>query len=293
MNPVWHFINGVPVIPLVNIDTTLAGDGSASAPSYSFTSESNTGFFRSGAGTIGWTFGGTENIRFTSGVISILHDSALFRMGTGNDLILTREAAATLQLGIDAAGVTNQMFKGPDRITSDGVGGNLTIAGGRNRGASAGGSLIFQTSPAAGAGVTGTLATALTIASTAEATFTGRVTTFRSEATEATDGNATYTAAQVLAGIITRSNMSSNRVDAFPTAANLVAAINGCVVGTSFDLVINNDDTAQTVTVNGASTGITYQGTATAIAAGEARFFRVLITNVTGASEAATVFQVV
>ncbi|NBN97633.1 MAG: hypothetical protein EBV19_00075 [Flavobacteriia bacterium] len=38
-----------------------------------------------------------------------------------------------------------------------------TIAGGRNRGASAGGSLIFQTSAAAGAGVTGTLTTRLTI----------------------------------------------------------------------------------------------------------------------------------
>lgn len=77
----------------------------------------------------------------------------------GADVSLNREGAAILQLGLNAAGVTNQMLKGPDRITSDGVGGNLTIAGGRNRGASAGGSIIFQTSPAAGVGVAGTLAT--------------------------------------------------------------------------------------------------------------------------------------
>lgn len=84
-----------------------------------------------------------------------------------NDLFLTRESAAVLQMGVDAAGVTNQMLKGPDRITSDGVGGNLTIAGGRNRGAFAGGSINWQTSPAAGAGVTGTLATRWSIDSTA------------------------------------------------------------------------------------------------------------------------------
>ena len=93
----------------------------------------------------------------------------------GADLFLTRESAAVLQMGVDAAGVTDQMFKGPDRITSDGPGGAVYFAGGRNRGASAGGSLIFQTSLAAGAGVTGTLATALTIDSTKLATFTGSV----------------------------------------------------------------------------------------------------------------------
>jgi len=76
---------------------------------------------------------------------------------------LRTESATIMQFGNDAAGTTNYVMKGPDRITSDGVGGNVTIAGGRNRGASAGGSLIFQTSPAAGAGVAGTLADRMTI----------------------------------------------------------------------------------------------------------------------------------
>lgn len=87
------------------------------------------------------------------------------------DLILTREAAATLQMGSDAAGVTNQTFKACDRITTDGAGADLTVAAGRNRGASSGGSLIFQTSPPAGAGVTGTLTTRLTIDTNGIATF--------------------------------------------------------------------------------------------------------------------------
>jgi len=83
--------------------------------------------------------------------------------GSPDTFLYRGGAAATVQLGADAAGVTNQTIKACDRITSDGVGANLTIAGGRNRGASAGGSVIVQTSPAAGAGVTGTLATRLTV----------------------------------------------------------------------------------------------------------------------------------
>lgn len=85
-----------------------------------------------------------------------------FSVGVGADLLLTRKAAATLQLGVDAAGVTNQMFTAASRITSDGVGANLTIAPGNGRGG-AGGTLIFSTYSTAGAGVIGTLTTRMTI----------------------------------------------------------------------------------------------------------------------------------
>jgi hypothetical protein len=71
-----------------------------------------------------------------------------------NAVILSREAAAILQLGADAAGTTAYTLKGNDRITTDGVGGDLTIAAGRGLGG-AGGALYFQTAPAAGAGVAG------------------------------------------------------------------------------------------------------------------------------------------
>lgn len=79
-----------------------------------------------------------------------------------SDVYLSRKAAATLQLGVDAAGVTNQMFTAANRITSDGVGANLTIAPGNGRGA-AGGDLILSHWTTGGAGAVGTLTTSLTI----------------------------------------------------------------------------------------------------------------------------------
>ena len=91
--------------------------------------------------------------------------------GPGNtspDLIITREAAATLRMGSDAAGVTSQHFKSCNRITSNGAGANLTISGGNCRGTTGeggvGGSLIFATYAASGTSNTvGTLTTRLTI----------------------------------------------------------------------------------------------------------------------------------
>jgi len=79
-----------------------------------------------------------------------------------NDAFFTRKAAATLQLGADAAGVTNQTFTAASRITSDGVGANLTIAPGNGRGG-AGGTLILATFSTAGASTAGTLTTRMTI----------------------------------------------------------------------------------------------------------------------------------
>lgn len=79
-----------------------------------------------------------------------------------HDTFLRRKSAAVLQLGMDAAGVTNQMFTAANRITSDGVGANLTIAAGNGRGA-AGGSLILSTFTTAGAATAGTLTSRLTI----------------------------------------------------------------------------------------------------------------------------------
>lgn len=87
-------------------------------------------------------------------------------------LFLLRKASASLQLGKDAAGVTNQTLTAASRITSDGVGADLTFDAGNGRGA-AGGSLIFRTAPAAGAGVAGTYATVLTIKPTGVLNVTG------------------------------------------------------------------------------------------------------------------------
>lgn len=69
----------------------------------------------------------------------------------------------------------------------------------------------------------------------------------------------TYTAAQVLAGYITRNSSVGASTDVLPTAANLAAAIPGVVTGHSFFLVID-PQAGNTITLNGASTGVTYAG---------------------------------
>jgi len=88
---------------------------------------------------------------------------------------LRSKAAAALQLGGDAAGVTNQMLTAASRITSDGVGANLTIAGGNGRGG-AGGSLILATYDTQGAGTIGVLRTRLIIDTAGLSTFNSSVT---------------------------------------------------------------------------------------------------------------------
>ncbi len=72
------------------------------------------------------------------------------------DTFLYRATAATVQMGANAAPVTNQHFKACNRITSNGVGANLTLSGGNGRGG-AGGDLILASYTTAGSGVAGTL----------------------------------------------------------------------------------------------------------------------------------------
>jgi hypothetical protein len=165
----------------VEIGTTTANwlslpiylpDGTAAAPALAFASQISTGVYKPVADTIVLTAAG--NVVFAGTYIGIRFGSAQqlqwsadsSQLNSADTLIGRGGAAATVQLGANAAGVTDQMFKGPDRITSDGVGGNLTIAGGRNRGASVGGSVLTSTSPVAGAGVTGTLAVRTIVDST-------------------------------------------------------------------------------------------------------------------------------
>lgn len=109
---------------------------------------------------------------------------------------------------------------------------------------------------------------------------------FRSQAyplttvtTDSTAGALTYTAAQLLGGLILRDPNGAGRSDVTPTATLLLAALPGAVVGTSFDFTIRNTaDAAETITVT-AGTGATLSGTMT-IAQNNQKAFRVVITNV-------------
>jgi len=162
----------------INISLVPAGtgqvlfpNGAAATPSIAFASDTDTGIMWGTSGIIQFVNNSAVRYDFRDDVFSFMGTAVaglypVMHWSNASDLKLVYGGTACLQLGWNAAGVTDQMIKGPDRITSDGVGGNFTIAGGRNRGASVGGSIIFQTSPAAAAGVTGTLTTRLTIDST-------------------------------------------------------------------------------------------------------------------------------
>jgi hypothetical protein len=109
-------------------------------------------------------------------------------------------------------------------------------------------------------------------------------------ATEATAGNATYTTAQLLGGLILRDPAGGARTDTTPTAAQLVAAISNPIVGTSFEFTIRNTaDAAETITVAG-GTGVTTSGTMT-IAQNNSKRFLARLDNVTASSEAVTLYS--
>jgi len=100
----------------------------------------------------------------------------------------------------------------------------------------------------------------------------------------------TYTAAEILSGFLLRDALSSARADLLPTAAAIVAAINGCQVGTSFRTWIRNTGAGAgsiTLTTN---TGLTLSGTV-AIVFQQQKELLFVVTNNTVGSEAVTVYS--
>lgn len=100
----------------------------------------------------------------------------------------------------------------------------------------------------------------------------------------------TYTTAELLSGLILRDTASSARADLLPTAAAIVAAIEGCQVGTSFRTLIRNTSAGAgsiTLTTN---TGLTLSGTM-AIVFQQQKELLVVVTNATQGSEAVTVYS--
>lgn len=106
--------------------------------------------------------------------------------------------------------------------------------------------------------------------------------------TVTTAGAATYTAAQLLGGLIKRDPAGAGRSDVTPTATLLIAGIPGVKVGDSFVFTIINDaDAAETITVT-AGSGVTLSGTMT-IAQSNAKAFQAVVTGV--ATPAVTVYS--
>ena len=114
-----------------------------------------------------------------------------------------------------------------------------------------------------------------------------------------TAGAVTYTAAQILSGIVKRDPNGASRTDVLPTAALIVAAVaakmGSAKVGDMFDfLVINEADAAETITHTlgaGMTSGVV-AGTqvSSAIAQNATRRYVVRLTNVTSGAEACVIY---
>lgn len=110
----------------------------------------------------------------------------------------------------------------------------------------------------------------------------------RSEATAS--ATATLTAAQLLGGLINSTPAAAITLT-LPTAANMVAGMKGAQVGDAFDCLIENTSGgANAITL--AAGGATLRGGVT-IAQNKAALLRIVLTNVTAASEAYTAYSLI
>lgn len=111
---------------------------------------------------------------------------------------------------------------------------------------------------------------------------------------DATAGARTYTAAEVIGGIIVRDPNGAGRTDTLPTAALLVAALDRPRVGDTLTLaIINGADAAETITLN-AGTGGGFDTNQTdasrVIPQNSSKDVYIRLTNVTAGSEAYVVY---
>ena len=168
------------LIQSLNSTLLTVGANPSASVGLSAVNGSATTFMRSDAApaldqTIAPTWTGKNT--FNNAVTQLGSSSAL---QWSTDLILTRSAAATLQIGAaDAASPVAQTIIGQSVVagTSNTAGANLTIGGSKGTGSGAGGSLVFQVAPAGSSGTTqNSLTAALTIASTKAVSAVGSIT---------------------------------------------------------------------------------------------------------------------
>lgn len=106
-------------------------------------------------------------------------------------------------------------------------------------------------------------------------------------------GAVTLTAAEVLCGLLNIECQDAQTATT-PTAAAIVAAINGCMVGTSFDLdIVNYGDTTLTIALGTGVTKITSTTTSVlTLATTVSKRFTFVVTNTTPGSEAVSIYGV-
>lgn len=107
---------------------------------------------------------------------------------------------------------------------------------------------------------------------------------------DATAGPRTFTAAEVIGGLIVRDPNGAGRTDVFPTAAAMVAALYQPRIGDTVEcLIINGADAAEVITLS-AGTGGSFDANQTAVSRvigqNASKVVRLRLTNVTIGSEA-------
>ena len=113
----------------------------------------------------------------------------------------------------------------------------------------------------------------------------------------ATTTTLTLTTAQILSGIVTVNSAAADATHTTPTAAAIVAAVSGAVVGQSFQLTYINTSTSYQVTI-AAGSGVTLVGdpvvleTANDGTKNASVRFLFRFTNVTSGAEAVSVYRV-
>lgn len=108
-----------------------------------------------------------------------------------------------------------------------------------------------------------------------------------------TAGNTTLTPAAVLGGLILRDAAGGNRTDTLPSAAQIVAAFNGCVVGSAIRFIVRNTtSTSNTVTIATPASITNYTGNTLEISQSKTAEFIIMFSNVTSGSEAATLYTI-
>jgi hypothetical protein len=98
--------------------------------------------------------------------------------------------------------------------------------------------------------------------------------------TISTAGAVTFTAAEIMGGLILRNPNGAARADLLPTAADIIAAIDNAKVGDSFEFIVRNTaGAAETITIT-TNTGLTLSGTMT-IDQNNSKRFLVVVTAAT------------
>jgi hypothetical protein len=108
--------------------------------------------------------------------------------------------------------------------------------------------------------------------------------------TIATAGNVTYTPAQLLGGWIIRDGNGAARTDNLPTAAQMAEAVQGAMIGTSFEFELRNSSATAIAITLAAGTGGSISGTAN-VAQSNTRTYLFVFTGVAVGSEAYIVYS--